>query len=496
MSEILVEPVGLAGYVGLTAYGILANTGLIDILCHKRLSGQPQVNCSGRDFGSEDNEISIQKEAASWSIYISIAYLVPAAVVGLILGAWGDRIGRKFNMVAGLAGAAVSLFGFVLILSNPQLPLWLLLVTGLLSGLTGYIGLVPVSCVALISDRNVGNAFWLTYRIFYLNLCQGIGAGVTAALGSSLTGPIGLNGFGVVSIGIVSAGLLWTLVRVPQVAPAILKQRSRVNQRKYLRRIQADIPDHLAPEKDPAREILRNQSTAEEEQSQGVLSGVWILLRDSVKAYLQRREGHRRAFILLSALVFFLHTFVAQGSPMALYVQKKPFSWSESLYSTFVGVDIAAAYVMCTLVIMAKGFLRLSDPTTAAVVSGMICAKFVFTSVATKTWQIFAADALAGAQYVVGPCLKSFVIQLVGEGEVGKVMTIFGLALDLGQVMGTVVLNSVYRATLSSLPQAAFIVAAFVEFLCAILMAVVALAARKELSQTSQDKNVPETTRL
>ncbi len=64
----------------------------------------------------------------------------------LRLGAYGDKHGRKINILLGIAGIAVSEYGYLLALSHSaDTPLYSLIIFGVVTGATGYVALVSIS---------------------------------------------------------------------------------------------------------------------------------------------------------------------------------------------------------------------------------------------------------------------------------------------------------------------------------------------------------------
>lgn len=99
-------------------------------------SDDPYVNCYHIDNTKIENKV--QQHSAEWSLYNSLAYLIPAIIADTVLGAFGDKYGRQMNILLGIAGIAISEYSYSIALSyDVAAPYWITTVVGIFTGFTG-----------------------------------------------------------------------------------------------------------------------------------------------------------------------------------------------------------------------------------------------------------------------------------------------------------------------------------------------------------------------
>ena len=65
-----------------------------------------------------------------------------------------------------------------------------------------------------------------------------------------------------------------------------------------------------------------------------------------------------------------------------------------------------------------KRRLELSDPLIAAMACAGLGLQQLILPLATEDWHVFASEIFGAFQYVIQPCIKSFVVRLVAPDEV------------------------------------------------------------------------------
>uniref|UniRef100_A0A914UM40 Uncharacterized protein n=1 Tax=Plectus sambesii TaxID=2011161 RepID=A0A914UM40_9BILA len=117
MKHVTVEPIIFLIYLGWVFGNTLQSPGLYEKVCRMYYSDEVGVNCKDLS-ATHDIEDRVQSRSAQWSLYNAISYLTPAIFADTILGAYGDKHGRQVNILLGIAGIAVSEYGYMLTLSN------------------------------------------------------------------------------------------------------------------------------------------------------------------------------------------------------------------------------------------------------------------------------------------------------------------------------------------------------------------------------------------
>uniref|UniRef100_A0A914D0R3 Proton-coupled folate transporter n=1 Tax=Acrobeloides nanus TaxID=290746 RepID=A0A914D0R3_9BILA len=223
--SLTVEPICVLIYFGWVFGNTIQSPGLYRRVCEIYYMDDPNVDCYHIDKDHVEN--NVQRHASLWTLYNALAYLVPAIFADTILGAYGDKHGRKINILLGIAGIAFSEFGYMLTLSDSvHTPYWTTLVFGIFTGATGYIALIPVSCNAYLADITADPDL-LTIRSGILSMIQGFSC-VIGGYSAALVGNIAIAKAMDVELATYLLALLYTLWRIPQ-RPGIreLERRSR-----------------------------------------------------------------------------------------------------------------------------------------------------------------------------------------------------------------------------------------------------------------------------
>ena len=126
------------------------------------------MNC-GRLGDSAWAEALVQKEAASWSMQITVISSLVAALSSVFYGAWSDRVGRGPVLALSFYSDYLCYFGFLLIISSPAVPLSLNYVSYTLAGLLGFWPTYMEAGVAAMSDACVRNDLQ-TIQMVLMNL--------------------------------------------------------------------------------------------------------------------------------------------------------------------------------------------------------------------------------------------------------------------------------------------------------------------------------------
>ncbi|KAG1674566.1 Proton-coupled folate transporter [Nymphon striatum] len=92
-------------------------------------------NTSDPIIGKDD---FVQTNTSHWELYLTIARFLPAVLVTLYAGSWGDKFGRKFPLLIPPLGLAVASLGYVFFdLHIERFPLWTLVLSQFATGITG-----------------------------------------------------------------------------------------------------------------------------------------------------------------------------------------------------------------------------------------------------------------------------------------------------------------------------------------------------------------------
>lgn len=109
---------------------------------------------------------------------------------------------------------------------------------------------------------------------------------------------------------------------------------------------------------------------------------------------------------------------VGLKNTLGLYLQKQPLAWDVGLYSSYLTFSsISGLLVSVAGIAVLKRALRLSDPAIAFIANLGLATMLIWQSLARHNWEFFAAEVIGGLQLAAGPCIKSFINQLVAPDE-------------------------------------------------------------------------------
>ena len=128
------------------------------------------LNASCGDISEDDPayifEKDVQERSTYFSMMVDIARTLPIFLIGPFLGAYSDKIGRKYIMFFGLAGITLNILLYVLV-TEFELPMWILIIGGLLEGTLGSMPIVIMSGYSYLADTTS-----LENRAFRLTVCE------------------------------------------------------------------------------------------------------------------------------------------------------------------------------------------------------------------------------------------------------------------------------------------------------------------------------------
>ncbi|TKR58442.1 hypothetical protein L596_029886 [Steinernema carpocapsae] len=447
--NITVEPIIFFVYFGWVFGNTLQSPGLYRRICETYYGDDHTVHC--RHLNVHSVEDKVQAHSAEWALYCAICYLTPAIFADTILGAYGDRYGRQINILAGIAGIAFSEFGYMLTISEAaHTPYWTVLLFGLTAGSTGYIALV-ISCYAYLADITEDSST-LTIRNAFFNVAQSTASvfgGALAGLVSDISIPLGMD----IELALFVIAFIYTLWRIPQASSIRDLKRQRGN---TLTSIKSTKPSPMA-----------------------FLKELGGLLKEGFVTYKRKRVGHRRAFMFVSAVVLMLtyttyvetrtslviDTFVfRRTSHQALAWSAKDIGyWNAIGYLTLIVGTLGGVFIFKTV-------FKFRETTLILIALASSSVRLAVMAFSTKSWHMYLANVCGIFSGLIQPAVVTFMTQLVPNEEVGRAMSLFGIAADAAFIISNVVYSNIYRATVSWMPGFLFLFMSILQVLAGLAM--------------------------
>ena len=216
LQSITVEPV-LFLYMYVTFTGFVTAQALVyDKACYTNYNTTVCDNLKNKTF--KEQEDSVQKMTSHWLMYMNLAMGIPSLfIVGLILGPWGDKVGRKIPVICPLIGQILTGISYTLNAYYFHASIVYMLIGNVLNGLFGgYIAalMANYSYIAHVSS--------LETKTVRIGILEGM-IFLSGTIGTALSG-IMLDKTSYVFVFILITGvsfvaLIYTLLRVENIKP-------------------------------------------------------------------------------------------------------------------------------------------------------------------------------------------------------------------------------------------------------------------------------------
>lgn len=466
VSNITVEPIVFCNYLALAFFRVVEHSGLYEVICIQNYQQSHNVDCKTlKEY--PDVEDLVQKDASMVTMYLSLAYLLPAMASDIFLGAWSDKHGRKVNILLGVAGLIIASFPYTILFTFPHTSLVILLIANLIAGLTGYIAIVMISSLAYMTDI-VPDKNALTVRMAQVYAC----IGAAQAIGSfSVGGLLKVSSLAyiiVVTEIIQFIGFFYTLIRIKQLPPLELRKlmSTTIKENKDGTQVNTSI---VRTTKQPKSETSCWQDIINTLRFIGKrYKEVWHTLTC-------KRFGHRRCYIFLMTLMYLLF-FTAEngllhGPVISLYVFHRPFEWKPYNLAFWKGTQ-ALLLSVGTLFgsIIMKRLLKFRETTIMLLCLTSGFCHLTLIAFSKTSWMLYLSVVIGMFANLTIPTIKSFLTQLVNPDEIGKAFTANIVTADLAWVCSTLLFNNIYKATVQTFPGTVFLFAACLLLICFLIV--------------------------
>ena len=122
-------------------------------------------------------EAEAQSKAAYFSLWLDLIQGIPSAIIGLFLGNYSDKAGRKFAIVPPCIGLIFKCLSFVLVIWL-KANIFFLFIGAFLDGLCGSFTTLLCGCLAYVSD--ITTIEKRTFRITVVEMCMILPSAISA----------------------------------------------------------------------------------------------------------------------------------------------------------------------------------------------------------------------------------------------------------------------------------------------------------------------------
>lgn len=468
LSNVTIEPIVFCNYLAIAFFRVAEQAGIYQIVCIQNFQNLG-VNCT-KLKGNPVVEDMVQKDASTISMYLSLAYLIPAILSDTLLGAWSDKHGRQYNILLGIAGLMIAIFPFTVILTYHHTSLNILIITNIVAGFTGYVVIIVISSFAYLADV-VHDKSTLTVRMAQVYVCSGAASAIGNFVAGSLVRKVSLPYAIMVSEMILFIGFLYVMSRIKQIPPLIQRKIASDKANNVKPPSKIDRKEKNVETATNDKRVAKLPSTRGTAMGVNLLKDIAILYRDVFHTFSRPRIGHRRCYIYLLSLVFFLYLTaevgLLHGPIISLFVFHRPLFWSPSdlgywkgtQYTIMLMGNLFGSWVL-------KKYLKFRDTTVMLICLTSAISHLVMLALSNKTWHMYLGIVCGMLSNLTSPTIKSFVAQQVDADEVGKAFTIIGIATDIGFVTSTLIFNNIYAATVEIFAGTVFFFASILLVLC------------------------------
>lgn len=372
----------------------------------------------------QDIKKEVQITTSTFHMWNNIAMYVVPIVLALFLGAWSDRRGRKLPLILGLIGKLVY---SVMIVVNTRMESWpveyIIYTATIPSVLTGADIAIFASCFAYISD--ITSVADRTMRITILDATYLSTMPIGVAIGTLIYNRTAKSF--TIMFAINASLLLLSIIY------SIIRLKSRTTDRQV-----------------PITELRWYRMPGDFFDRKHVVT--------SLKTFFKKRTMNRRIYLYILMVAMSFYTFQRDEKPkMYLYTQLK-FNWNADLYSYFKTYQSAAYVVMMfvgvpffTKVLQMKDTFIIMIGATAHATARFV---YIFAEV---DWLLYVGATISSLGPVVAPVLRSMISKMVPTTERGIIFSFLSVFDNAVPLLSGVLYTQIYNATISSFPQAFFL---------------------------------------
>ncbi|XP_078695569.1 proton-coupled folate transporter-like isoform X1 [Branchiostoma floridae x Branchiostoma belcheri] len=428
------EPILLVAFIGLVATSPTYQQYIYNVLGN----GTLPTNTSSCDANVSDpayqRQLKAQAETSQWQLYLTLAQAIPAAISTVALGTLSDTYGRKVGLFVPLIGGMLSSIAGALIV-NFSFPLEVMLAGNFLYGVMGGWTAMFSGCSAYIADiTDPGKQ--RTFRVAVMESAVGI---------SSLVGEIGtgywLSGRGVprgfqeVTWAIVGCSVFCILYLF-----TLKETRPRVDNKQ-----------------------THNVSCTNH-------------FRKCFNAFYEKRYDGRRRKLLLGTLayLFALGSMITVSTLLILYVLATPFCFTSDLVGLLKAAT-GATFIMSLICIRVLNNcvseFALMMIAFVSFIGGMVLLAFA-GNFSNPEVAVFMVPAVMMFRAIIAPVLKTIMSREVLPSEQGTIFAVLTSMDSVGQVIFSLLFNTVYSSTVASMRGFVFLLGAGVALIAAVLIGI------------------------
>ncbi|XP_050409734.1 solute carrier family 46 member 3-like [Patella vulgata] len=416
---------------------------IIQAVCRNRYRDNVTI-CYDASIQSRAQEEDIQSTASNYLIYYRILVNVPAIILGLVWGAWSDRHGRKLPMMIPSLGSVLTVLLYVGSLQSVDWNLVLILCGSAVQGIFGKSSVITTAVNSYVSD--------ITDKDDRTG---------------SLSRLLAMNYFGLF-VGSLLSGALQDYTDLQTTLTVVC----------FLHAFSVLTTIGFINNADP---------TTSTERRYGSLCRVCTPteLRESLTVHLTvSKVNPTRVFTTLVFIALMNQTCkVGDQDVTVLFVKKHPLKWPTPWYGYLLALDytvMGATLMILTPVLSTYGKV----PDTVIVIIGVCCkvVRSLWAGFCYQSWMVFASVLIGAVGGMIISAVRSLVSKNVDDSDMGKAFAVLACAETASKVIGSIVFNYVYGATIHVFACAAYLMEAIIYM----FVLAIAVCLHKDLKLSSE----------
>lgn len=396
--------------------------------------GYDKSECALLGTGHKDNLTDnltqlVEPDANYLILYIQLPSGFVSSLMGLYIGSWSDKNGRKPVLLLTLGAQALASAMTAFYCLFPNMSPWFLLATCIPAMVTGGFAAMLTLYLSFITDITDEHTRGTRLGSFEITFALGSLLGTLAS--SYIFKAIGYAGVFLVSTGFMLAALCYTLF--------ILKETLSQSQMEML--------------------------SDEHEQS------FTQQLKSMTACALKRRPRYDRALILLCIVItsLFVFALLSDLGVVQLFLQTK-FSWSMTQFTIFSSSKDFLS-IIGTFVGIYGLHTKLAVTESVMILVGLISSfsSALVQGLADVDADIYFAGVLRFLSGCVNPMVRSLISKVAQPDEIGKIFSVSVMCQSILLLVGSPLFTEVYNESLSTWPSLYNFVTAGIYFSAIIL---------------------------
>ncbi|EYC21612.1 hypothetical protein Y032_0019g3926 [Ancylostoma ceylanicum] len=441
------------------------------------------------DFDNISN--IVEKDIASTKIYLQIASSVPTLVMAPVIGTWSDKRGRKIPLLFTIIGFFIYVVTQLLAtFTYEYISIYYWFFAGeLLIGFTGGVASLFGTSLTIVTDdcRNKlkPGSSTVPMRIGVAAFVQSFGT-LLGTFGTSMLAVQNPHSIHEHRFSYINAALIEVSFCALALMYAIFMVREThfpLNDVYLYNRLDSQQNSHASPS---------GSADIQVEQPKSLVTRLRENMCAIGEVLMQKRPGWTRCCLIMSLFFVMVEFLALDQSLLFLLVKRKPFSWSDKVFSYFSllrGLLFSLGMVICTF---AKNFTNRKPPNrnviklpicltgplmltlvhwlgkdSLMIIGGIAAsaASFFLIAGAHTTEEIFLTTIFAIFCGAIGPGYRSFLPRMVPKEQTARLLTVCSMIMAFCPMMSAAVFNSIFTASMEWWPGFAFFVGGVLQVL-------------------------------